>query len=165
MTRRRRLRTRPIVLRRAAAAAAAVVIPAIGAPDATQEALRSWDGVIGDGRAGQAVPAQVIVVLAAPAAVAIDSPEAPKAAALAQQLDLTALAARGIDLSVQYKYVNALNAVSATVRPDQLAQLRGSPEVAGVYPVRMLYPAEVVAANLQSLSKASRPLAAGGGAR
>ena len=112
-------------------------------------------------RAG--VPAQVIIVLAAPPAVSIDSPEASKAAALAQQLDLTALAARGIDLGVQYKYVNALNAVSATVRPDQLAQLRGSPEVAGVYPVRMLYPADVVAAHLKSISRASRPMAAGGG--
>ena len=42
---------------------------------------------------------------------------------------------------MQYRFVNALNAVSATVRPDQLAQLRAAPEVAGVYPVRKLYPA------------------------
>ena len=163
MTRRRRLRTRTTVLILAATVAGALVIPVLGAPDATQQALRSWDAVIGDGRAGQPLPAQVVIVLAAPPAVSIDSPEASKAAAEAQQLDLTALAARGIDLSIQYKYVNALNAVSATVRPDQLAQLRGAPEVAGVYPVRMLYPAEIVAAHLRSMSKASRPLAAGGG--
>ena len=163
MTRRRRLRTRTIVLILAATAVGAVVIPVLGAPDATQQALRSWDAVIGDGRSGETLPGEVIIVLAAPPAVAIDSPVASKAAAEAQQLDLTALAARGIDLRVRYKFVNALNAVSATVRPDQLAQLRGAPEVAGIYPVRMLYPAEVVAAHLKSLSKASRPLAAGGG--
>ncbi|HEY3614325.1 MAG TPA: hypothetical protein VGK92_11495, partial [Gaiellales bacterium] len=80
MTRRRRLRTRTIVLILAATTAASVVIPAVGAPDATQQALRSWDAIIGDGRAGQAVPAQVIIVLAAPPAVSIDSPEASKAA-------------------------------------------------------------------------------------
>ncbi len=163
MTRRRRLRTRTTVLILAAAVAGALVIPVLGAPDTSQQALRSWDGVIGDGRSGQSVPAQVVIVLAAPPAVSIDSPEASKAAAEAQQLDLTALAARGIDLSIQYTYVNALNAVAATVRPDQLAQLRGAPEVAGVYPVRMLYPAEVVAAHLKAMSKAARPLAAGGG--
>ena len=44
--------------------------------------------------------------------------------------------APGIWMSIQYHFVNALNAVAATVRPDQIAQLRAAPEVAGVYPVR-----------------------------
>ena len=63
---------------------------------------------------------------------------------------------------MQYRFVNALNAVSATVRPDQLALLRAAPEVAGVYPVRKLYPAGIVAEQLASLGAAARPVAVGG---
>ena len=52
------------------------------------------------------------------------APEASKTAAATQQLDLDALTRAGIWMSIQYRFVNALNAVSATVRPDQVAQLR-----------------------------------------
>ena len=159
MTRRRRLRTRTLLLALAAALAGAVVLPALGAPDQVQQALRSWDPVIGDGRGGEPLPVQVIVVLAAPPAVTIDSPDASKVATATQQLDLDALTRAGIVLGVQYRYVNALNAVSATVRPDQLAQLQAAPEVAGVYPVRKVYPAETVARHLAKLGAAARPLA------
>jgi minor extracellular serine protease Vpr len=159
MTRRRRLRTRTLLLALAAALAGAVVLPALGAPDQVQQALRSWDPVIGDGRGGEPLPVQVIVVLAAPPAVTIDSPDASKVATATQQLDLDALTRAGIVLGVQYRYVNALNAVSATVRRDQLAQLQAAPEVAGVYPVRMVYPAETVARHLAKLGAAARPLA------
>jgi hypothetical protein len=61
-------------------------------------------------------------------------------------------------MKVQYRFVNAINAVSATVRPDQLAQLRAAPEVAGVYPVRKLYPAATVAKHLAALGASARPL-------
>ena len=84
MTRRRRLRTRTLVLIVAAAAAGAVAISALGAPDPVQQQLRSWDGVLSDGRAGEALPLDVIVVLAAPPAVAIESPEAVKFATSTQ---------------------------------------------------------------------------------
>ena len=80
MTRRRRLRTRTLVLSLAAALGVAVVLPALGAPDPMQQALRSWDAVIRDGRAGEPLPLQVIIVLAAPPAVSIDSPDAVKIA-------------------------------------------------------------------------------------
>ena len=59
-------------------------------------------------------------------------------------------------MSIQYRFVNALNAVSATVRPDQIAQLRAAPEVAGVYPVRRLYPAATVARHLAVARRAPR---------
>ena len=78
MTRRRRLRTRTLVVSLAAALAVVIVLPALGAPDPTQGALRSWDAVIGDGRSGEPLPLQVIIVLAAEPAVAIDSPSAVK---------------------------------------------------------------------------------------
>jgi subtilisin family serine protease len=159
MTRRRRLRTRTLALSLVAALVGAVVLPALGAPDPRESALRSWDAMIGDGRAGQSLPLQVIVVLAAPPAVSIDGPDASRIAAATQQLDLDAIARGGIWMSVQYRFVNALNAVSATVRPDQLAQLRAAPQVAGVYPVRKLYPAGTVATHLASLGAAARPLA------
>ncbi len=159
MTRRRCLRTRTLLLALAAGLAGAVVLPAQGAPDPLPQALRAWDPVIGDGRAGQTLPVQVIVVLAAPPAVALDSPDASKVATATQQLDLDALTRAGFELGVQYRFVNAINAVSATVRPDQLAQLQAAPEVAGVYPVRTVYPATTVARNLKTLGAAARPLA------
>ena len=159
MTRRRRLRTRTLVVSLAAALAVAIVLPALGAPDPTQGALRSWDAVIGDGRAGEPLPLQVIIVLAAQPAAAIDSPDAVKTATATQQLDLDALTQVGIVVNVQYRFVNALNAVSATVRPDQLAQIRAAPQVAGVYPVRKIYPAATVAKQLTSVGRAGRPIA------
>ena len=73
MTRRRRLRTRTLVLSLAATLGGIAALPVHGAPDPMQQALRSWDAVIGDGRSGQALPQQVIIVLAAPPAVSIDS--------------------------------------------------------------------------------------------
>ena len=163
MTRRRRLRTRTLVLSLAATLAGIVALPVQGAPDPLLQVLRSWDVVIGDGRSGQALPQQVIVVLAAPPAVSLDGADASKIATTTQQLDLDAIERAGIWMSIQYRFVNALNAVSATVRPDQIAQLRAAPEVAGVFPVRRLYPAATVARHLAALGAAARPLAAGGG--
>ena len=143
--------------------AGVAALPVQGAPDPLAAALRSWDVVIGDGRSAQALPQQVIIVLAAPPAVAVEGPNASKTAATTQQLDLDAITRAGIWMSIQYRFVNALNAVSATVRPDQVAQLRAAPEVAGVYPVRRLYPAATVARHLAALGADARPLAAGGG--
>jgi subtilisin family serine protease len=160
---RRRLRTRTLVLSLAATLAGVAALPVHGAPDPLGPALRSWDVVIGDGRSGQSLPQQVIIVLAAPPAVSVEGASASKTAATTQQLDLDALTRAGIWMSIQYRFVNALNAVSATVRPDQIAQLRASPEVAGVYPVRRLYPAATVARHLAALGADARPLAAGGG--
>jgi minor extracellular serine protease Vpr len=160
---RRRLRSRTLVLALAATLAGVAVLPVHGAPDPLGPALRSWDVVIGDGRSGQTLPQQVIIVLAAPPAVSVEGSAASKTAATTQQLDLDALTRAGIWMSIQYRFVNALNAVSATVRPDQIAQLRASPEVAGVYPVRRLYPAATVARHLAALGADARPLEAGGG--
>ena len=143
MTRRRRLRTRTLVLLLAATLGGIVALPVHGAPDPLSQALRSWDVLIGDGRSGQALPQQVIIVLAAPPAVSVESSDASKIALASQQLDLDAIDRAGIWMSIQYHFVNALNAVAATVRPDQIAQLRAAPEVAGVYPVRRLYPAAI----------------------
>lgn len=164
--RRRRLRTRTLALMLGTAAlAAAAVLPALGAPDPVLQALRSWDSVIADGRSGATVPAQVIVVLAAPPAVSVEGSDATRIATATQQLDLDALTRMGIALDIKYRYVNALNAVAATVRPDQLAQLRTAPQVAGVYPVRNVYPAGTVAGKLASLGPAARPLAGAGAGR
>ena len=99
-------------------------------------------------------------MLAAPAAVSVEGPGAIRTATATQKLDLDVIARTGIELGIKYRYVNALNAVAATVRPDQLALLRASPVVAGVFPVRNVYPAETVAENLKQLGAAARPLAA-----
>ena len=135
MTRRRRLRTRTLVLSLAATLGGIVALPVHGAPDPLQQALRSWDAVIGDGRSGQPLPQQVIIVLAAPPAVSIEQPRRRRRPRPRRSSSTWTRSTRaGIWMSIQYRFVNALNAVAATVRPDQIAQLRAAPEVAGVYP-------------------------------
>ena len=160
MTRRRRLRTRTLVLSLAAALAGAIVLPALGAPDPVEQALRSWDAVIGDGRSGEPLPLQVIVVLAAQPAAAIDSPNAVRTAAATQQLDLDALARVGIAVSVQYRFVNALNAVSATVRAGSAGaaagRARGRRRLPGAQALSRPRPSPQ---QLTSLGAAARPIA------
>ncbi|MDX6571255.1 MAG: hypothetical protein QOC86_411, partial [Gaiellales bacterium] len=72
MKRRRRMRTRTFALTLAAALAGVAALPVQGAPGPLDAALRAWDVVISDGRSGQALPQQVIIVLAAPPAVSVD---------------------------------------------------------------------------------------------
>ena len=98
--------------------------------------------MIGDGRSGEPLPLQVIIVLAAAAGRLDRQPGGVKIATETQQLDLDALTRVGIDLGIKYRYVNALNAVSATVRPDQMAQLRAAPRGRrGLSRCARLYPA------------------------
>ena len=64
------------------------------------------------------------------------------AAVGAQEQFLARLAASGARIAPEYRYVRVLNGFSARLDPTSLALLDRDREVAGVYPVRIAYPAQ-----------------------
>ena len=145
-----------------AAGAIASAVPALAATGSTRSLIGAWRELVGDGRAGESLPLQVIVVLHTPAAVELAGSARPGAvAAAAQARDLQALRDRGLWIREQYRYTNALNGFSATVRPDQLGLIEAAPEVAAVYRVRRVYPAGIVDSSLALLGDSAKPLATG----
>jgi Subtilase family/Peptidase inhibitor I9 len=95
---------------------------------------------------------RVIVVLKAPSLAqrvaaaggrATDAQERQwtAAAVAAEQQVLTTLAAHGVQVRVDYNYARVINGFSAALDSEAVALLERQPEVAGVYPVRVAYPA------------------------
>jgi hypothetical protein len=96
----------------------------------------------------------VIVVLKAPSLAdrvaaaggrATDAQERQwtSAAVAAEQQVLTTLAAHGVQVRVDYNYARVINGFSAALDSEAVALLERQPEVAGVYPVRVAYPATI----------------------
>jgi minor extracellular serine protease Vpr len=101
----------------------------------------------------------MIVVLRAPSlaqrvkragGVATDSQERrwTASAIAAQKQVLTALAAHGISVRVEQSFARVLNGFSAALDSEATSLLERLPEVAGVYPVRVAYPATISSALL-----------------
>jgi subtilisin family serine protease len=122
-------------------------------------AAQAWHGVFGDRPQPASAPKrQVVVVLAAPsladrAAAAVKAPTPARErrwnaeAEGAQRLLLEGLRRRGVRVSRDQVYTRTLNGFSASVGPRALAELERSPFVAGVYPVRTVYPAAALGAD------------------
>ena len=64
----------------------------------------------------------------------------------AQQQVLTQLARHDLTVRPDYSFARVLDGFSATLDPSAVALLEHNPEVAGVYPVRVAYPAALSAA-------------------
>jgi Subtilase family/Peptidase inhibitor I9 len=114
----------------------------------------SWRGLAGSARPRVDVGQRVIVVLKAPSLAqrvaaaggrATDSQERQwtSAAVAAEQQVLTTLAAHGVQVRVDYNYARVINGFSAALDSEAVALLERQPEVAGVYPVRVAYPATI----------------------
>ncbi len=133
-------------------------------------AARAWHGVFGD--RPQPAPEQrqrVLVVLSSPSladrvAAAEETPSAEEQqewtaeAEGAQQLLLAGLRERGIRLARDQVFTRTFNGFSALVGARALAELERAHDVAGVYPVRTVYPASPTAealagGNLQPAQK------------
>lgn len=117
-------------------------------------ATASWIGLVGEGRPAVAVDQWRIVVLKAPslatriAAAGGRVTEARERrwtseAAASQKELLSRLALQGVQISTEFSYTRVLNGFSAVLDPQAIALLERSPEVKGVYPVRVGYPASV----------------------
>ena len=131
----------------------APVLPALGAPRV---------GRCDHRRPGRraACPLQVIIVLAAQPAVAIDGPTPSRPRRRRSSWTCGRVPRRWASVVnvAGARGVNALNAVSG-VRPDQLAEIQAAPEVAGVYPVRRLCPGGDGRQGPAALGADARPIA------
>jgi subtilisin family serine protease len=140
------------------AVATAVLVVGFGVSGARERSLvseaSSWRGLVGGGHPAVSVGQRVLVVLRSPSMaqqVAQDGGVASqqkerawtRSALAAQRQLLAELSTRGIRPQVQFSYSRVLNGFSAPLDARAIAVLERRPEVAGVYPVRVAYPASV----------------------
>ncbi|MDQ2984084.1 MAG: S8 family serine peptidase [Actinomycetota bacterium] len=114
----------------------------------------AWRGLVGGVRPPVSVGQRMIVVLKAPSLAdqvasaggrASDDQERrwTAAAVAAQNGLLSTLAAHGIRLRVEFRYARVINAFAAALDAQAVSLLERQPDVAGVYPVRVAYPASL----------------------
>ena len=112
-----------------------------------------WQGVLG-ARPSVSTAQRFVVLLRAPSlasrvkaagGVATEEDERAWTAAtvLQQEQFLARLAAAGARMGVEYRYSRVVNGFSARLDPTSLELLDRDREVAGVYPVRIAYPAQI----------------------
>lgn len=117
-------------------------------------AASSWRGLVGGAHPTVEVGQRTLVVLKAPSlaqrvaengGLASDSAERrwTAAALAAQKRLLSELGTHGIRMRVEFSFTRVLNGFSAPLDARAVALLERRPEVAGVYPVRVAYPASV----------------------
>ena len=123
-------------------------------------AASAWRGLVGSPREQVAVGQRVIVVLNSPsladqiASVGGRATEAQQrrwtaAALAADNLLITRLAQQGVLIRPEFRYARVLTGFSAPLDPRAVALLEHAPEVAGVYPVRIVYPASISSAMIE----------------
>jgi subtilisin family serine protease len=144
----------------AAVALAATLLLTVGAGagstghEEDTQAASSWRGLVGSPREEVAVGQRVIVVLNSPsladrmAAAGGQATEAQQrrwtaAALAADNLLIARLAQDGVRVQPEHRYARVLTGFSAALDPRAVSFLERAPEVAGVYPVRVTYPASV----------------------
>ncbi len=137
-----------LTVRSSQAPVATAPLPPVGAT--------SWNGLVGPARPAVTLTGREIVVLRTPS-VAERLEHAGQAteqaerrwtaeAYAAQQQVLTQLARHDLTVRPDYSFARVLDGFSATLAPSAVALLEHNPEVAGVYPVRVAYPAALSAA-------------------
>src|SRR5262245_9953213 len=120
----------------------------------------SWTGLVGEGRPRVALDRWRIVVLKAPSlaqrlaaagGAASESEERrwTSEAEESQKNLLSRLALQGVRIGTELSFTRVLNGFSAQLDPQALALLDRAPEVAGVYPVRVGYPATLAPADIR----------------
>ena len=114
----------------------------------------SWRGLVGGGHPAVDIGQRVLVVLRSPSMaqrVALNGGSATqrkertwtRSALAAQRQLLSELSTRGIRPQIQFSFTRVLNGFSAPLDARAIAVLERRPEVAGVYPVRVAYPASI----------------------
>src|SRR6266496_882643 len=128
--------------------------------DGLRVAASTWRGLVGTPREQVAVGQRVIVVLNSPsladrvASVGGRATEARErqwtaAALAADNLLITRLAQQGVKVHPEFRYARVLTGFAAPLDPRAIALLEHAPEVAGVYPVRIAYPASLSSTMIQ----------------
>src|SRR5947207_6398262 len=139
-------------------AAATLLVLGFGVSATHERSLRSeassWQGLVGGPRPLPPVWQRMLVVLKAPSlaqrvaqnggfATQRQEHEWTRAAIAAQKRLLTVLSLHGILVRVDFSFARVLNGFSAALDARAVALLERQQEVAGVYPVRVAYPASV----------------------
>ena len=126
----------------------------------------SWTGLVGEGRPKVDLAQWQLIVLKAPslaqrvaAAGGTASEEqelhwTAQAEAAQKQL-LSRLALQGVRIGTEYTFTRVLNGFSAKLDSPAIALLDRAPEVAGVYPVRVGYPATLAPADVRKAMRRS----------
>src|SRR5438046_616922 len=138
--------------------AATLLVVGFGVSSERQRSLSSqassWRGLVGAPRVSAPEDQRALVVLKAPSLaqrVAANGGLATQQqehnwtrdATIAQRQLLTELSVHGILPRVEFSFTRVLNGFSAPLDPRAIALLERQPAVAGVYPVRVAYPASV----------------------
>jgi subtilisin family serine protease len=122
-----------------------------GVPAERLPSAAAWAGLVGGLRPHVSVGQRVIVVLKAPAladhvrpaATAADERRWSADALAAQRRLIGRLALEGVTIRPEYTYTRVIDGFSAAIDSRGISLLDAAPEVAGVYPVRVAYPATV----------------------
>jgi subtilisin family serine protease len=150
-------------VRRAAPAAAIVLVVMLlvvgfGVGGANERSLVSqasgWSGLVGGPRPKVTVGQREIVVLKTPSlaqrvaangglATQHQEHEWTRSAIASQKQLLAEMATHGIQIRVDFSFARVLNGFSAPLDPTAVALLERQPDVAGVYAVRVAYPASL----------------------
>ena len=139
-------------------AAATLLVVGFGVSGAHERALRSqassWQGLVGGPRPAVEVGQRELVVLKAPSlaqrvarnggfATQRQEHEWTRSALASQKQLLTVLSVHGIQVRVDFSFARVLNGFSAALDARAVALLERQDDVAGVYPVRVAYPASL----------------------
>ena len=139
---------------------------------AAAAAATSWTGLVGEGRPKVDLTRWRIVVLKSPSVAqrlaaaggaAGEEQERQWAsdAEDAQKKLLSRLALQGVRIATEFTFTRVLNGFSAELDPQAIALLDRAPEVAGVYPMRVGYPATLAPSDVRKAmrraGKAARP--------
>jgi subtilisin family serine protease len=158
-----------LVLAAFAVAITGVLIAAGGrSNEASPVGTPSWQGLAGAQRPRVAVGQRVIVLLKAPSladrvgdagglATSEDERTWTQSALSTQKLLVARLRVQGIIAQPEYSYTRTVNGFSAAFDARGVALLERAPEVAGVYPVRVGYPASVSSSLLGGEQAGQRP--------
>jgi hypothetical protein len=162
-------RTATLALVALLAGAFALTDPVRGAGESVARAAEAaWQGVFGE-RAKSASPQRMIVVLEAPSladrmAQAETTPGAEEQkrwvseADASQRVLISRLASRGLRVRRELSFTRTLNGFSALLDPRAVVELEKSAGIAGVYPVRTVYPASI---SSRALTRAEFRMGAG----
>jgi subtilisin family serine protease len=143
----------------AAAVISVAVATEVGARE-TDVQRASWSGLVGGPRPEVSVGQRMIVVLGTPSlaervaraggrASEADHTRWHAAAQAAQQQLIARLGAAGLRLRPEFSYTRVFSGFSAPLDARAIALLQRFPEVEGVYPVRIAYPASPTTALLE----------------
>ena len=143
------------------AVVAAVASGAIGDGPNDSSSPAAFSEIVHGARLPDSLPVEVIVVLSAPSVADAAPGDVNAAANVAQSQHTVIVAVRNakIPMRVHQTFHNALNGFSAFVPRTDVGQLPSIPGIAGVYPVRRVYPAGVVESSLAALGSSAQPQA------